>query len=106
MKSFIVFSFLLISLLFSNSFGQLPDKFISEIYKKNQNNVLVSPGFEKEILIGSTFMNGYLYVGTTPNAHIYEIDPNTNKIVKDFGPAGIDLTYDAKTVWELTNNGQ
>lgn len=72
-----------------------------EFFKNN-----VSPGFAKEILLGSTYLNDYIYVGTLPNAHIFKVDPRTNNIVKDFGAAGYSKLYTSKPGALLTSDAK
>ena len=66
----------------------------------------VSPGFQKESLFYSTFLNDNIFVTTSENGHVYKVSVNENKIVHDYGSVGYDLYYDLKQAGPLVNDGR
>ena len=66
----------------------------------------VSPGFQNESLYYSTYLDGNIYVTTSPNGHVYKISPEDNEIIEDFGSVGFDQYYDFKQGGPLINDGR
>ncbi len=66
-----------------------------------------SPGFTKETIWSSTYLNGMLYVGTSPNGHLYKVNPNKKIIEEDLGSiVDANGTYTSKYIYAITNDGE
>ena len=101
---------LVLILAVESLFSQSTSRITQEIFAKKQGtDQLLSPGFDNEIFWTSTYANGKVYIGTAPNAHIYEVDPYPDSGFSpiaqiDLGSVGYQQVYGRKDIYALTSD--
>src|SRR5690606_34522033 len=66
----------------------------------------ISPGYQKEDRYFSTYMNGYIYTVTREMAHMYKINPDSTKILYDYGSIYHPDIYTSKIPTNIVNDGE